>query len=100
MGILLGFYHLPGQPTDLDHAGNHQSCLIHMFGRCERGDNNRKPDLSHQIKRVRLKDAQTLEDLLAMSPEKFEALVAVLFKAYGHHVEVVGGNSIMAWMWL
>lgn len=43
--------------------------------------------------RVRLKDAQTLEDLLAMPPEKFETLVAVLFKAYGHRVEVVGGSS-------
>jgi len=43
--------------------------------------------------RIRLKDAQTLEDLLAMPPEKFETLVAVLFRAYGHHVEVVGGNS-------
>ncbi len=51
--------------------------------------------LIYRIKttRVRLKDAQTLEDLLVMSPEKFEALAAALFKAYGHHVEVVGGNS-------
>jgi restriction system protein len=51
--------------------------------------------LIYRIKtsRIRLKDAQTLEDLLAMPPEKFEALIAVLFKAYGHRVEVVGGNS-------
>ena len=51
--------------------------------------------LIYRIKanRVRLKDAQTLEDLLAMSPGQFEALAAALFKAYGHRVEVVGGNS-------
>lgn len=43
--------------------------------------------------RIRLKDTRTLEDLLELSPEKFEGLIAALFKAYGHRVEVVGGNS-------
>jgi len=43
--------------------------------------------------RIRLKDAQTIEDLLAMTPDQFEALVARLFTVYGHDVEEVGGSS-------
>ena len=43
--------------------------------------------------RVRLKDARTLEDLLAMTPEAFEALIAALFTSYGHDAEVAGGNG-------
>ncbi len=51
--------------------------------------------LIHRIRlnRVNLRDARTLEDLLAMTPEQFEVVVAQLFKAYGHHVENVGGNG-------
>ena len=43
--------------------------------------------------RVRLQDARTLEDLLAMTPEDFEALIAQLFITYGHEAEVAGGNG-------
>jgi restriction system protein len=43
--------------------------------------------------RVRLQDARTLEDLLEMSPDAFEALIAKLFEAYGHQTEVQGGNG-------
>ena len=43
--------------------------------------------------RVRLQDARTLEDLQAMTPEAFEALIAKLFIAYGHQAEVAGGNG-------
>lgn len=49
----------------------------------------------HQLKksRVRLRDARTLEDLLAMTPEAFEALIAKLFESYGHETQVAGGNG-------
>ncbi len=43
-------------------------------------------------KRVRLADAQKLQDLLAMDPEKFESLVAQLFRAYGYQARRAGGN--------
>jgi HJR/Mrr/RecB family endonuclease len=36
--------------------------------------------------------ARKLEDLKAFSPDDFEALVAKLFEAHGHKVELVGGN--------
>jgi restriction system protein len=49
--------------------------------------------LRFRRKRIRLKDAQTIDDLLAMTPDQFEALVAQLFMAYGHRVENVGGSS-------
>jgi len=51
--------------------------------------------LIHRVRlnRVHLKDARTLEDLLALTPEQFEDLVAKLFQVYGHHVENVGGKS-------
>lgn len=44
-------------------------------------------------RRIRLSDAQKLEDLLAMPPETFEELIAVLFRAYGYQAKVSGGNS-------
>ena len=49
----------------------------------------------HKVKknRVRLQDARTLEDLLEMSPDAFEALIAKLFEVYGHRTEVQGGNG-------
>jgi restriction system protein len=43
--------------------------------------------------RIRLKDSQTIEDLLAMTSDQFEDLVAKLFTVYGHDVEKVGGSS-------
>jgi restriction system protein len=43
-------------------------------------------------KRVRLADAQKLQDLLEMDPEKFEGLVAQLFRAYGYQARLAGGN--------
>lgn len=51
--------------------------------------------LIHRLhrRRVRLEDANTLEELLALSPEDFEWLVADLFRSYGHQVEVSGGNG-------
>lgn len=42
---------------------------------------------------IRLRNARTLEDLLEMSPDNFEALTASLFEAFGHRAEVSGGNS-------
>ena len=49
----------------------------------------------HQLRkhRVRLQDARTLDDLLAMTPDAFEALIAKLFTTYGHEAEVAGGNG-------
>ncbi len=44
-------------------------------------------------RRIRLEDAQTLSDLMAMTPEDFEAYIAALFEAYGHEAEVSGGNG-------
>jgi restriction system protein len=44
-------------------------------------------------RRIRLEDAQTLTDLMAMTPEDFEAYIAALFEAYGHEAEVTGGNG-------
>ena len=43
--------------------------------------------------RISLTDAQTLEDLLALSPDRFELLIAKLFEAYGHRATVMGGNG-------
>ncbi len=37
--------------------------------------------------------ARKLEDMMSLSPQDFENLVAKLFRAYGHDVELVGGNS-------
>ncbi|MBG0788558.1 MAG: restriction endonuclease [Anaerolineaceae bacterium] len=47
----------------------------------------------HHEHRVSLADAQTLEDLMALSPDDFEALIAKLFDAYGHQTVVMGGNG-------
>lgn len=46
----------------------------------------------HQ-RRINLADAQTLEDLMALSPEDFEALIAKLFEVYGHQTMLMGGNG-------
>ena len=43
--------------------------------------------------RIRLEDAGTLGDLLEMSPEAFEELIAELFRSYGHQVEIWGGSG-------
>lgn len=43
--------------------------------------------------RIRLSDMKSLEDLLALSPEAFELLVAAIFRAYGHDAEVSGSPS-------
>jgi len=37
--------------------------------------------------------ARKLEDLLSLSPQDFESLIARLFRTYGHDVELVGGSS-------
>lgn len=44
-------------------------------------------------RRIKLSNTKRLEDLLALSPDEFETLVAALFKAYGHEALVSGGNS-------
>lgn len=44
-------------------------------------------------RRMNLADAQTLDDLLALSPDDFEALIAELFEVYGHQTRVMGGNG-------
>ena len=44
-------------------------------------------------KHIRLSDAQHLEDLLSLSPEDFERLIAELFTIYGYQAQVSGGNS-------
>ncbi len=44
-------------------------------------------------RRVRWSDAQRLEDLLLMTPNDFEALIAALFQAYGYRTQVSGGNA-------
>lgn len=44
-------------------------------------------------RRIRLEDAQTLSDLMAMTPQDFEAYIAALFEAYGHDAHVTGGNG-------
>ena len=46
----------------------------------------------HQ-RRINLADAQTLEDLMALLPEDFEALIAKLFEVYGHQTMLMGGNG-------
>lgn len=42
---------------------------------------------------ITLSRARKLEDIKSLSPQEFEHLVASLFSAYGHDVELVGGNS-------
>lgn len=44
-------------------------------------------------RRIKLSNTRRLEDLLALSPDDFESLVAALFKAYGHEAQVSGGSS-------
>lgn len=44
-------------------------------------------------RRIRVEDAQTLADLMAMTPEDFEVYIAAVFEAYGHEAEVSGGNG-------
>jgi restriction system protein len=42
---------------------------------------------------IRLANTRKIEDLLNLSPEDFEALIAGLFRAYGHQALVTGGSS-------
>ena len=44
-------------------------------------------------KRIRLSHLKTLEDLMALSPEAFERLVAKVFAFQGYQVNHVGGTS-------
>jgi len=44
-------------------------------------------------RQVKLSDAQTLDDLLSLTPEAFEVLVAELFSCYGYQTETLGGSS-------
>ena len=46
-----------------------------------------------RIRRMQFADARTLEELLALSPEQFEMLVAELFESYGHQTQIAGGTS-------
>jgi len=46
-----------------------------------------------RARRIRISDAQSLDDLLALSPDDFERVVAALFRCYGHDVTVSGGTS-------
>lgn len=43
--------------------------------------------------RIRLSNLRKLEDLIALSPQAFEAVVAELFETHGYRVELVGGTS-------
>jgi HJR/Mrr/RecB family endonuclease len=43
-------------------------------------------------RRIRLADAEKLEDLMAMEPDAFEHLVAHIFRAYGYRAQLAGGN--------
>jgi restriction system protein len=43
--------------------------------------------------RRRLSDARTLDDLMALSPDEFEKLIATIFKSYGHQAQIHGGSS-------
>lgn len=42
---------------------------------------------------ITLSRARKLDDLKSLSPQAFEAIVARLFKSYGHNVELVGGHA-------
>ena len=44
-------------------------------------------------RRSRLWEAEKLEDLLALTPEQFEKLVADLFNAYGYQTGLSGGSA-------
>ena len=44
-------------------------------------------------RRIKLSDAQTLGELLSLSPASFESLVAELFISYGYEAETLGGSS-------
>ncbi len=44
-------------------------------------------------RRIGLSDAQTLDDLLSLTPESFEDLVAELFISYDYRTETLGGHS-------
>jgi restriction system protein len=51
--------------------------------------------LIHQLRnrRIRLENANTLDELLALSPDDFEAVVAEVFRSYGHEVKISGGSG-------
>lgn len=46
-----------------------------------------------QKRRIKLSKIKKIEDLQAISPEAFEALVAQIFDSHGHQVVLVGGNA-------
>lgn len=48
---------------------------------------------SWRARHIRLTNAQKIEDLLALTPEEFEGLVADLFRMYGYETQVSGGSS-------
>lgn len=42
---------------------------------------------------IKLAKAKKLDDLKALSPQDFELVISKIFEAYGHKVNLVGGNS-------
>lgn len=40
-----------------------------------------------------LRRSRKKDDLMALTPQAFEDLVARIFESYGHHVDHIGGNS-------
>ncbi len=42
---------------------------------------------------LRLSNTRKIEDLLDLSPDDFESLIAGLFRSYGHKAQVTGGSS-------
>lgn len=48
---------------------------------------------SWRDRRIQLSDAQSLDEILALSPDAFEALISELFIKYGYRTETSGGSS-------
>jgi len=48
---------------------------------------------SWRDRRIKLSDARSLDEILALSPDAFEALISELFIEYGYKTETSGGSS-------
>ena len=91
--FFLGFIYWQNQqpfilfPRELDHV------LFGFLGALTGGVSLVCMIYRWRARRIRLSEAQSLEDLQALSPDDFEKVAAELFRSYGHHVTVSGGTS-------
>ena len=92
-GLILGFIYWQGSrpivlfPVIVDHM------LFGLLGVISGGISLTGLLINRHNRRNQLTGSRALEDLMSLSPEAFEQLVAELFEVYGHRAEVAGGSS-------